>query len=368
MFVSNRGVGLCCNADVKYDMDPWQFWHSEQRQIVLQKQKENKKISDCAVCYKSEQQNLLSYRQRYNQKAYLDDSVKELPIMLDLDFSNFCNLKCVMCNPGRSSQWAKELGIHEDTNGVQTISDQTLYSTCRLSHALQKLVIQGGEPSIMPEFQKYFEYLIQHNLAKNIDLEVITNLTNVNNKFFDSLKNFKSVTLGVSIDAFGTANDYIRFPSNFDQITKNLKIVSEMSGNISVEIFNAVQILSMLNYGQFLEWCHEVEKIFDAKNKKLKLVPLLVTSPKIYSILNAPLELREKFTKDIKQFKSENKDALTGNSRMHTELSIFLKKLSASTPDLRCLRELEQQISTLDTTRNIDINDYITNFSEVIRI
>ena len=60
-----------------------------------------------------------------------------------------------------------------------------LYS---ISKDVQQITIQGGEPSIMEEYEYYFDLLDKGNIAKNIDLHVITNATNVNKKFYKILK------------------------------------------------------------------------------------------------------------------------------------------------------------------------------------
>ena len=271
-----------------------------------------------------------------------------------------------MCHSGRSSQWAKELGIHTETNGVKTITDELLKETCELSHNLEELVIQGGEPSIMPEFETYFQYLKDNNLIKNIKLQVISNLTNINTRFFERLKDFKNVRLCVSVDSYGPANDYIRFPSKFEKITENLIKVSEMSNNIEVELFNSIQILSLFNYNKFLDWCVSIEDHFKLNNKSFKIIALKVTEPAIYSLFNAPAQLKAKFNSDIEKFFKSNKSALRGNVHFPIELKLLQKKLLASTSNNDQLHQLKEQLSVLDQRRNIKITNYIPNLHKYV--
>ena len=84
-----------------------------------------------------------------------------------------------MCDPTRSSMWAKETGDYSKTNGVTTVSDKELQEICELSHDLKHLTLQGGEPSIIPQYEIYFDYLKTNNLMKDITLNVVTNLTNL---------------------------------------------------------------------------------------------------------------------------------------------------------------------------------------------
>ena len=364
MFISGRGVGLCCVADKKYQMGPLEFWNSNDRKTLVNNQKDGIEINDCQICYHNQEKGILSHRQIYNSNK--NNTIKTLPTKLDLDFSNLCNLKCIMCHSGRSSQWAKELGIHTETNGVKTITDELLKETCELSHNLEELLIQGGEPSIMPEFETYFQYLKDNNLIKNIKLQVISNLTNINTRFFERLKDFKNVRLCVSVDSYGPANDYIRFPSKFEKITENLIKVSEMSNNIEVELFNSIQILSLFNYNKFLDWCVSIEDHFKLNNKSFKIIALKVTEPTIYSLFNAPAQLKAKFNSDIEKFFKSNKSALRGNVHFPIELKLLQKKLLASTSNNDQLHQLKEQLSVLDQRRNIKITNYIPNLHKYV--
>jgi len=363
MFISDRGVGLCCESNQYYNLYPLEFWHSAERKLLLEKQKNGISIKQCQSCYDAEDRGILSTRQLHNSNK--NTKIKDLPTKLDLDFSNFCNLKCVMCNPNRSSQWAKDLGINENTNGIRTVSPRVFKETCELSHQLEELVIQGGEPSIMPEFEQYFKYLKENNLIGNIKLQVITNLTNINNRFFEYLRYFKSVTLGVSIDSFGHANNYIRFPSNFDKITNNLIEISKMDSKIEVEVFNSIQILSLFNYDKFLKWYLTMKNEFASRNSAFKMVAMKVITPEIYNLFNAPENLKQKFKKDVDEFFHNHPDEKR-NRHFYMQLQLILKKMLSSSCDANTIDALKTQIQVLDNKRNIKITNYIPDFHNYI--
>ena len=52
---------------------------------------------------------------------------------------------------------------------------------------------------------------------------IIPNGTELNEKLFVLGLKFKEVTFNFSIDAYGDKNDYIRYPSEWNTIAKNLK-------------------------------------------------------------------------------------------------------------------------------------------------
>jgi organic radical activating enzyme len=360
MYISHRGPKLCCVNKHWPDIEASKFWNGDYHKQSKIQMEQGQRVVGCETCYDKENLKILSSRNIYQSEKHIPK--KELPTKLDLDLSNFCNLKCIMCNSRRSSQWAKDEGLYLENKGINTVSQTVLDDICKISKDLEYLTIQGGEPSIMPEFIYYFDFLKRNNIIKNINLQVITNLTNLNTKFFDFLKNFKSVQLSVSIDAYGSVNEYIRYPSNFKQIEKNLIELSDRRGNINVEILNSIQILSLLNYDEFLNWCKKIEGIYHRKNKTFKIVAMKVTNPIIYNLFNAPKKLKDKFINDIDIFFKTNPNSLKNNNHFKTELQLLVKQLIASTHDEKVLDIFKQKIQELDLERNINISSNITNF------
>jgi len=357
LFVSHQGVSLCCINPLKHQMKPSEFWYGDSRKLALDRMTKNKEVKGCEQCYIAEKNKIASARIFYN--SYKELPNKELPTMLDLDFSNFCNLKCIMCNPTRSSEWAKDEG-----KGISVISKDLIDDLFSISKDVVQMTIQGGEPSIMHEYEYYFELLDKADIAKNIDLQVITNATNVNNRFYSLLEKFKSVRLSVSIDAFGLANDYIRWPSKFNQIEKNLIKMSELKTSVRVEILNSLNILSMFNFKEFLQWCKKIEGIYQQNQRYFGLVPMKVITPVQYSPFVAPAPLKEKFILDVTHFFKENN--LIGNSNFKTEMFLIIKRLKESVPDDTAIKTLKGKITHLDSQRKTDITKFIPNFYQYI--
>lgn len=358
MFVSHQGISLCCvNHDKYKNIKPSEFWSGDVRKDALANMDAEKDVKGCDGCYKTESKKMPSSRTFAN--SYNALPVQKFPTMLDLDFSNFCNLKCVMCNSTRSSEWAKDKGLT-----ISVLSRDMIDDLAKISSDLQHLTIQGGEPTIMKEYEYYFTLLKQMNVTKNIDLQMITNATNVNKKFYDLLSDFKSVRLSISIDAYGPANDYIRWPSKFTQIEKNLIQISKLSKNINVELLNSLNILSMFNYYDFLTWCKKIENEFESRGKKFKIVPMKVQTPTKYSPFFAPSKLKEKFTNDVKKFmKGKN---LTHNSHWKLETMLILKQINTASMNETSMSSLKETIIDLDHKRNKNITDYIPDIYEYI--
>lgn len=359
MFVSHQGVGVCCvNLDKHRGVMPSEFWRGQVRNTALSRMEQGQTVKGCHNCYKTEEKKMPSSRSF--AKSYDTIPSKELPTMLDLDFSNFCNLKCVMCDAVRSSEWAKDLG-----EPVSTVSTELLDDLVSISDNVVHLTIQGGEPTIMREYEYYFTALEKRGLISQIDLQMITNATNVNKRFYDLLGKFKKVRLSISIDAYGKANDYIRWPSNFAQIEKNLIKMSELPINVEVEILNSLNMLSMFNYYDFLKWCKKIENIYADKNKVFKVIPMKVFKPPMYSPFCATPDLKNKFVMDVKQFMQE--DNLKHNSNWKTEMLLVCKQIEKTEVDEQAIKSLKDTVDDLDIKRNKSIDDYIPEFSTFIK-
>lgn len=358
LFVSHQGIGLCCVVDKKYkNISPSEFWKGQVRKDALAQMHSNKPVNGCSGCYKTEQRKMPSSRNFAKSFDKLPTSV--LPTMLDVDFSNFCNLKCVMCGSLRSSEWGKDRGLP-----VSKISYDLIDDLISISDDVQHLTVQGGEPSIMPEYEYFFNKLDNNGLAHKIDVQIITNATNINKRFYDLLSKFKSVRLSVSVDAYGMANDYIRWPSKFSQITKNMQAISDLPSNVQVDILNSLNILSMFDYDKFLEWCGSMENLFESKGKILRTVPMKVQNPKAYSPFSAPLALKEKFFNDVQKFMSKN--TLTHNSNWKVEMMLILRSIKESPVNHQAILDLKNKITDLDSKRNKNITNFIPDFYQYI--
>ena len=342
-----RGHALCCASFDRYYQSPKELWNSE----VIQKKRDKilagKPISDCHGCYQNEYNNIKSFREIYNDqfKNYKDS---ELPQHMDLDLSNLCNLKCVMCGPDRSSMWAKEKNLFKESKGVTNIKQEWLDEICELSHDIKYLTIQGGEPTLIDEYIYFFEYLKKHNIIKNVGLNVVTNLTNVSTKFFSFVPDFANVSISVSIDAFGSANNYIRYPSNFDKVTENLKSLTKFD-NVYVSVNSAVQTLSMFDVKGFIEWTNSIKNHFESQNKNLDNYFQHVITPKELSIFNAPRRLKDKFLNDLDKAKC--------NIDWFNDLAVPLGRDNKFNSKLT-----SKYINNIDTGRNIDVTDYVPDF------
>jgi len=165
---------------------------------------ENGPISDnqCHQCISQEQQTGESQRTKLNQTS-------TNKFFLKIDFSNKCNLKCVMCSSARSTGWIKdeqkmiELGyIDVDNSSYQKLADKWwLNNEKEWWDNVDKIEISGGEPFYEPMLFEFFNFLLSIG-KQDVSLSIITNLTLYNKEIDEILNKFSNIMLLCSVDAW----------------------------------------------------------------------------------------------------------------------------------------------------------------------
>src|SRR5262249_16150554 len=92
---------------------------------------------------------------------------------------------------------------------------------------LKRLYITGGEPLLMKRVIEIVDFLIE---SRNTDLtlEFSTNCTKINTEILRKLSKFRAVNLALSLDGFGDAHEYIRFPAKWYVIDRNIRRLRQL--------------------------------------------------------------------------------------------------------------------------------------------
>ena len=261
-----------------------EVWNSEHmRRTRLQMLKGEIPIS-CTKCFNEEAKGITSKRQweseEWKQRVDVDKliaSTKEdgtAPVSIpyfDLRLGNLCQLKCVMCSPHDSSSWIKEWKLqmpqykNKDLIADQGWDDQYDYTWYKkgsfidsMKHQafnIQELYFAGGEPLLIPEHYKILEFMVDEGYAKECNLRYNSNGLELPDKLFKLWEHFKEVRFNFSIDAYGERNNYIRYPSKWEEVAKNLKKLDENTkDNTVINIACAIQLLNVGYIDELAEW------------------------------------------------------------------------------------------------------------------
>ncbi|MFC1849287.1 twitch domain-containing radical SAM protein [candidate division CSSED10-310 bacterium] len=297
LLIDNNGfVKLCCYTKEllkEKDRTPLsinnhpliEIWNGEKIKKIRRKMLAGEKVAACLSCELETEMGQTSRRAFYNlgwlhygqekdkwwhriQNSKKNNySVNEGPIYLTLLPGNSCNLKCRMCSSIYSSAISNDV-VHHNWDwfdfAEKVTNDEKLkwfesdnVMTKLLEHIpeLRMFHLIGGEPLLNTGIKKLINTLAESNVSQNINLELSTNLTIFNNKFFDTLTNFKSVLLMISLDGIGPSFEYIRYPGRWTEVENNLrklKRYSKLTCRITATIQN-YNVLSITDLLQFAE-------------------------------------------------------------------------------------------------------------------
>lgn len=275
----------------------------------------------CAGCFK-EEDSMINNSPRFNMNErymfkYERSETPEFKIKyIDLRLGNKCNLKCRMCNPYSSNQWVKEWQelsdsisspyinklTKEEKNYIKRLdwpSQIKFNNLIENLNFLEEIYLTGGEPLLIEEQYLLLDECIKGGFSKQITLKYNTNLTKIPTKIIEYWRNFKEIELNVSIDGFMKLNNYIRHPSKWEQIEKNLKYIKSLKKeeglSIKITIHSTIQMYNILSLQSLLSW---VEK------QKIDIFFNILDEPKFLNIRTLPKPLKNKVEQDLSKQKN----------------------------------------------------------------
>lgn len=194
---------------------------------------------NCEQCIKKESISGHSRRIFFDQVLHNTPRTTEIDIrFLEVNISNICNLKCVMCSGVNSTAWVKEdfklykisqdfeRPINHPDFGYRIVKPNIidkLFEYPEYFKNLQHVNIKGGEPYMETDNIKLLRRLIDLNLNKQVELDISTNGSICNDEFEELALQFKT-KWHISIEAVGKLYEYIRGGKqySFEEFKDNL--------------------------------------------------------------------------------------------------------------------------------------------------
>jgi MoaA/NifB/PqqE/SkfB family radical SAM enzyme len=265
-----------------------EIWNSSYLRTIRGRMVEGAPVKECSKCYQTEAEGGTSLRQTMNLHAGCrddgtgeNDSFKRAlhvvtqnsgnaapPSALHLWLGNLCNLKCRMCSPAFSSRvasdpvqskWLGELSMAETPSRIPqqvywSQSDQVVFEEV-FSHPelLRWIHFTGGEPLLHRSFSAIVQKLVDSGHASHIGIYVNSNGTVYSHRLSSLLKEFSSVELAVSLDGIGKLQEYIRPPSKWDTVCRN--VFTFHQDGVPVSIRPTVQAYNVFGLLELARWC-----------------------------------------------------------------------------------------------------------------
>ena len=281
---------LCCVAQNSNELNlnnqtVSEIWNSEHFKDARRKMLAGEKVSACQHCYAEENAGVRSHRNNENNlwrtklgDEYIDELVKKTEsdgylnadaITFDFRLGNTCNLQCVMCRPQDSSKWVKDANKLAETLETDAkwdwkhkaqidVSKFEWYKRDKLwkdfEHMfpyIRHIIFAGGEPLLIKEHYNLLKKIVESGHAEHIELRYHTNGTIIPEGMIELWEEFKFVEVMASIDAWGEHNEYVRRPSKWQDIEKNLKVLDQVSDKIDTKILATIHALNIYNTPDF---------------------------------------------------------------------------------------------------------------------
>lgn len=293
-----------------------------------------------------------------------DGVLKEIPEIKNIDYrlGNLCNLKCTMCSPQSTLMWIKEWNSVKppyEQYSDEKMKEFSSYNWIEKDFLMQefaekipfadRLHFAGGEPLITPQMVTMLKLCVEKGVAQNITLSYNTNVTRLPPEVLELWKNFKDVKLLCSVDAFGTLNEYIRYPSKWEVIDRNLSYLDKHAAEFNISeiiLATTVQIYNVLELDQLYTYLKKFQHIIPALN----LINLL--TPKYMQTTLLPPEVKKlatvrliKVNKDLKGKLPPKYDYL----RENIEQTINFMNAQDLSSHLPVFRQINSQIDKVKT-------------------
>jgi sulfatase maturation enzyme AslB (radical SAM superfamily) len=183
------------------------------------------------------------------------------PQRLDLMFDNSCNLACRSCGADRSTFWQKHLkenNIADSFSPVSRVDDMIdILHHMNLSN-LEMVVFCGGETLLGQNHWKVAEAIakLAPNAREKIILSFQTNGTHaINERNIETIKKFHLVKLNISLDATNQKFNYLRWPADWGQVTKNiLDLQKSLPYNTMFLIEETISVLNLYYQKELESW------------------------------------------------------------------------------------------------------------------
>lgn len=270
-------IKLCCRSKPMGNINENTFeeiWNSENYKRIRRQLLNNERPKECKACWRLEDVGVTSLRQRMSKKRMdrfpdvlnnlSDDfSMPNMIRSLEMKMSNLCNLKCRMCHPLDSTQWADDWkhvhhlmkkyndSIYDKVEKYDVMNKPFINGWEhnkewwdifeKFAPYLQDIEFAGGEPLIDPTHYKILDIMLPY--ADQTIIKYSTNLTKLQN-VMELWDNFKQVDIFVSMDGVYDVFNYIRQLGDYNMITSN---IDKIRDHPKIGIFRAAITFQMYN-------------------------------------------------------------------------------------------------------------------------
>jgi sulfatase maturation enzyme AslB (radical SAM superfamily) len=267
---------------------PMEAWNNEYMKSVRTTMLAGEVPKSCTKCFSEEKVGVISKRvwetytwmndedsgvdiEELVQQTQEDGTVPNELKYLDLRLGHTCNLKCVMCSPHDSSRWVKDQKLiypmlenpevkrqmaweKKDFNNSWHEKDTFWQEMNAQIPNLRQVYFAGGEPLMIKEHKMFIEEIVRQGYQDKILLRYNSNGLLVDDELIELWSKFRKVKFAISMDACGPRDEYIRHPTNFETVERNLRMLDNTPDNIQISLATAIQVFNIKHLPDFMKW------------------------------------------------------------------------------------------------------------------
>ena len=238
---------------------------------------DGKQPQTCRKCWNEERAG------RTSKRMHTLDRIKHMnisgewtadakPLMfLDLKLGNICNLKCRICGPWSSSQFAtEEINDAPPEEKKNTYAYQMLragawpkenksfwHQIDSCLNDIRYIEFTGGEPFMIEQHFDMLQGIVDRGIAHQVEIHYNTNGTQYPEKAIEIWRHFKTVEIAFSIDDLGGRFEYQRTNAVFAEVEMNLgrfRLLREQYPNIQLQCCSTVNVFNVRYIDQLANW------------------------------------------------------------------------------------------------------------------
>ena len=322
---------------------------------------------NCERCWIEESSGAESMRTIYNRAFgnWIDNDLTN-PQMLDLKLGIKCNLACRICSFHSSDQW-----IDESLNFMSEQEQQrTRYQLDLIDKAydksndiwktidkwlpnLKRLDFYGGEPWLIQEHWDTLAKMVELGYSKDCRLNYTTNGTVFKSKQTDLLKQFKAVSISLSIDGIGSRFEYQRYPGKWSVIEKNIpKFIELREHGIETTTCTTLSTLNIWYLEELLEYFYQrnIIVIFNPLHR-----------PYEFALKNLPQEVKLKVKQRLEKINSKYNENL-----YNVSIDNMINFMGTEESDPKWYNGFIHKIKKHDEYRNENFMEVCSDFVDIL--
>ena len=200
--------------------------------------------------------------------------------------------------------------------------------------------------------------------SKQVMLEYNSNMFAVPDKLYDLWENFKEVGIGCSLDGTGELAFYLRNPSTWDVVQKNVdKLGYNTSKHIHGSISTTVNVYNILDFLNMSKW------LLDKGYPRLRRIPSyhMLVGPNEMCVQVLPYETKQYIKQQYEQFYIEiencmGKDWADGVRQSYSGILTFM----FAEDKTALLPKLYNSTKTIDALRNQKLRDVLPWLADIL--